>query len=142
VLDRAEPLIDFAALQRALRTHSTRPGAPSLQATLSRYAAGSTLTRSELEEAFLRLCDDHGLPRPETNTRIEGIEVDFVWRDARLIVEVDGYAFHRSPGAFEADRERDARLTVAGWRVLRFTWRRITDRQAWVARVVNDCLAT
>ena len=103
----------------------------SLKAVLRRYAAAPT--RSELEERFLRLCDDHGLPRPETNVRIEGFEVDFVWRDRRLIVEVDGYAYHRSPSAFETDRERDVTLSVAGWRVLRFTWAQVTRRPAWVA---------
>jgi hypothetical protein len=104
-LDRAEQrgLVDFADL-------AARPLPRSLQAQLSRYTAGTTFTRSELEERFLKLCDDHGLPRPETNTLIEGQEVDFVWRDARLIAEVDGYAYHRSPTAFEADRERDVVL--------------------------------
>ena len=142
LLDRAEALIDFAELQRTLTAHPARPGVPSLQAKLSHYTAGSTLTRSELEERFLRLCDDHGLPRPETNTRIEGVEVDFVWRDARLIVEVDGYKYHRVPTVFESDCERDALLTVAGWRVVRFTWRRVTRRREWVARVIRDCLAS
>ena len=104
---------------------------------LSHYTAGTTPTRSQLEERFLQLCDNHGLPRPETNTRINGIEVDFVWRDARLIVEVDGYAFHRSPAAFERDRERDVILTVAGWRVMRFTHAQITRRPAWVAAAIG-----
>jgi very-short-patch-repair endonuclease len=120
-------LIDFDQLRQAKSA--------SLQAVLSRYCAAPT--RSELEERFLRLCDDHGLPRPETNTRIEGIEVDFVWRDRRLIVEVDGYAYHRSPSAFEADRERDVKLTVADWSVLRFTWAQITRRQSWVADAIR-----
>jgi very-short-patch-repair endonuclease len=142
VLDRAERHIDFAELQRTLTAHPTRPGSPSLQAVLSRYTVGSMLTRSELEERLLRLCDDHGLPRPETNTRIEGVEVDFVWRDARLIVEVDGYSFHRSPAAFEADRERDVRLGLAGWRVLRFTYAAIMGRAGWVAGAVRAHLAS
>jgi hypothetical protein len=116
-------LVDFEQLREC--------AVPSLKAVLSRYS--SATTRSELEERFLGLCDDHGIPRPETNTHIEGIEVDFVWRDRRLIVEVDGYAYHRSPQAFEDDRERDVRLQVAGWRVLRFTWTQITRRGAWVA---------
>jgi very-short-patch-repair endonuclease len=82
------------------------------------------------------LCADHGLPRPEVNTRIEGIEVDFVWRDRRLIVEVDGYAYHRSPSAFERDREKDVILGVAGWRVMRFTWAQITQHDGWVAGAI------
>ena len=99
---------------------------------LSRYTAGSVTTRSELEELFLQLCDDHGLPRPETNPRgAQRVEVDFAWRDARaLIVEVDGYAHHRSPAAFERDRERDVILTVAGWQVMRFTHAQITRRRS------------
>jgi very-short-patch-repair endonuclease len=116
-------LVDFDVLRET-------PGA-SLQAVLRTYAPAPT--RSELERRFLQLCDDHAIPRPETNTRIEGFEVDFVWRERRLIVEVDGYAYHRSPRAFEADRERDVALTLAGWRVMRFTWRHITERPAWVA---------
>ena len=138
-LDRAEQLqlVDFAELQRAIQAHPSRTGSPSLQAVLSRYTAGSTLTRSDLEERFLQLCDDHALPRPETNTNIQGIEVDFLWRDARLIVEVDGYAYHRSPAAFETDRERDVVLTVAGWHVMRFTYAQITRRPAWVAAAIR-----
>jgi very-short-patch-repair endonuclease len=142
VVDRAERHIDFAELQRALTAHPTRPGSPSLQAVLSHYTVGSIVTRSEQEERFLRLCDDHRLPRPDVNTRIEGVEVDFVWRDARLILEVDGYKYHRLPSVFESDRERDALLTLAGWRVLRFTWRQITGRDAWIASIVRDCLAS
>jgi very-short-patch-repair endonuclease/predicted transcriptional regulator of viral defense system len=134
-LDLAEQrsLIDFADLRQ-------RPIPPSLQAVLSRYTAGATVTRSEMEERFLALCDDHGIPRPKVNTRIEREEVDFAWRDQRLIAEVDGYAYHRSPSAFESDRERDVTLAIAGWRVLRFTWTQITTRPAWVARAVRQQL--
>jgi very-short-patch-repair endonuclease len=120
-------LVDFADLRTA--------NSAALKAVLSNYRPAPT--RSELERRFLRLCDDHGVERPETNTRIEDIEVDFVWRDRRLIVEVDGYAYHRSPAAFELDRERDVRLGAVGWRVLRFTWRQVTQRPAWVAGAVR-----
>ena len=54
-----------------------------------------------------------------------------------LIVEVDGYAYHHSPTAFETDRERDVNLARGGWRVLRFTWTQITRRPAWVARALD-----
>jgi very-short-patch-repair endonuclease len=135
-LDRAEHrhLIDFSELRH-------RPIPPSLRAVLSLYTAGTTETRSDLEERFLQLCDDHGIPRPQTNVTIEDHEVDFVWRHERLIVEVDGYAYHRSPSSFEADRERDATLTAAGWRVLRFTWAQVTRRPGWVARAVFSALS-
>jgi very-short-patch-repair endonuclease len=143
MLDLAEQLrlVDFAELRQRLAERQGRPGSPSLRAILSLYTAGSTVTRSEMEERFLALCDDHGITRPEVNTRIEGEEVDFVWRDARLIVEVDGYRYHRSPSKFETDRERDVMLAVAGWQVLRFTWTQLTQRPAWVARAVSKHLA-
>jgi very-short-patch-repair endonuclease len=129
VIDLADQrhLVDFGEL----RDYAS----PSLQAVLARYSPAPT--RSELEEAFLRMCDDHAIPRPETNTRIEGIEVDFVWRDVRLVVEVDGYRYHRAPTAFEDDRERDVRLVARGWRPLRFTWRQLEHRPAWVASAVT-----
>jgi very-short-patch-repair endonuclease len=126
-LDRAERHLDFARLRQL--------APPSLQAVLATYT--TTVTRSELEEAFLRLCDNHGLPRPQANTRIEGIEVDFVWRDQQLIVEVDGYDFHKGPSKFEADRERDVILATRGWRVLRFTYRHVTTRSGWVADAIR-----
>jgi hypothetical protein len=130
-LDQAEHrrLLDFADLRSG-------PIPRSLQAVLSLYTA-TTPTRSELEERFLALCHDHGIERPEVNAQVEGYEVDFVWRKKRLIVEVDGYAYHRSPSQFELDRERDVELTSNGWDVLRFTWTQITRRPAWVARALD-----
>ena len=110
-------LVDFDDLRQ--------PTPPPSQAVLQNYRPAKT--RSELEEALLRLCDDHGIPRPETNTHIEGIEVDAVWRDERLIVEVDGYRYHRAPSRFESDREKDVTLELKGWRVLRFTGRQLEE---------------
>ena len=70
-------------------------------------------TRSELEARFMALCRRHRLPRPEVNVAIDGYEVDFLWREQRLIVEVDGWDSHRTRSAFEEDRARDARLAAA-----------------------------
>jgi hypothetical protein len=132
VLDLAEQrgLVDFAELHR-------RPIPSSLQAVLSLYTAGTFVTRSEMENRFLALCDEHGIPRPRVNSHVEGEEVDFVWPDKRLVVEVDGYRYHRSPSKFETDRERDVILALAGWQVMRFTWTQLTERPVWVARAVS-----
>jgi very-short-patch-repair endonuclease len=95
-------------------------------------------TRSDLELLFLRLCRRHGLPTPEVNVCIGPYEVDFLWREARLVVEVDGYAYHSSRRAFERDRRRDADLQTAGYDVMRITWRQITDEPiAVVARLAQ-----
>jgi very-short-patch-repair endonuclease len=123
----AERLVDFERLRQA--------GPPSLQAVLKSYTTPQT--RSHLEEAFLKLCDDHRIPRPHTNTLVEGILCDFAWPEQRLIVEVDGYRFHRAPTVFRTDRERDAELTIRGWRVLRFAYEHVLERPDWVARTIR-----
>src|SRR4051794_29307779 len=84
-----------------------RPGSAALRAALNLQHEPS-LTRSEAEIAFLQLVRDAGLPAPETNVNVLGHEVDFLWREQKLIVEVDGFAYHSSRQAFERDRRRDA----------------------------------
>lgn len=127
LLDRGEHdrILDLRDLRRVLADHPRRAGAPRLRRILEAYVP--TVTRSELEEAFLDLCDAHAIPRPLVNTVVAGFEVDAYWPHARLAVELDGYAYHRSPAAFERDRARDAALAVAGQRVLRLTWRQVTE---------------
>ncbi len=60
---------------------------------------------------------------------------------ARLIVELDGYAFHRTVAAFERDRRRDAALQLAGYRVMRFTHRRLEAERATVVETVRAMLS-
>jgi very-short-patch-repair endonuclease len=94
------------------------------------------LTRSEAERRLLELIGKAGLPRPRTNVRVAGHEVDLYWPAQRLVVEVDGYAFHSTREAFERDRARDAELTARGQRVLRVTWRQIVEEpEAVIARL-------
>lgn len=97
-------------------------------------------TRSELEHLFLQLCRRNGVPRPEVNVRVDAFVVDFLWPERRVIVEVDGYRYHRGRAAFEADRARDARLTELGFRVLRFTFRQLTSRRRQVTRALCAAL--
>jgi very-short-patch-repair endonuclease len=68
------------------------------------------------------------LPEPLANFLLTApdhprIEVDLYWPTHRLIVELDGYETHRTRQAFERDRAKDAALTAAGYRIVRFTWR-------------------
>ena len=119
--DRRE-LFDLVAVERALEAAPGRPGSPALVAVLADMGAyGVTRTRSDVEARFLQICVDHGLPRPEVNHSVADSEVDFRWPRERLVVEVDGWAFHRDRVSFAADRARDRRALVSGWRVARFT---------------------
>ena len=97
---------------------------------LDEQSADPDLTRSELERRFLYLCRRHGLPKPEVNVRIGEFEVDFLWRDRSLVVETDGYRYHRGRAAFEHDYRRQARLIAAGFDVIRFTWSQVVNDPA------------
>jgi very-short-patch-repair endonuclease len=112
-----------------------RRGRAALRAALNHEPQ---LTRSEAERRLLALIRQARLPRPRTNVVVHGYEVDLLWPEQRLIVEVDGYAYHSTRHAFERDRARDAALQAAGYRVVRFTWRQIVhEPHAVVAQLAR-----
>jgi hypothetical protein len=148
-LDRAEQqqLLDMRAIDDVLRRASGRRGAKLLRAVLAEHRVGATLTRNDLEEAFLAIARAAGLPPDAVNQWVafpegDGAEADFVYRDQRLIVETDGRDPHTIRRAFNADRRRDARLMLLGWRVVRFTWQQVTDEPAYVAATLRGLLAS
>ena len=118
--DRKE-LLDVNAVHRTIADNPGRRGTKRLLAALD----APVLTRSELEEAFRALVDRAGLPRPRLNARVAGLEVDFHWPDHDLVVEADGYRYHRGRAAQENDRRREAILARASIRTHRFTHRQI-----------------
>jgi Transcriptional regulator, AbiEi antitoxin len=84
-----EKAVEMAeALRLDVRVPPGHPGAKRLAEAVA-HDLGTT-TRSPLEDAFLELCDDHGIARPLVNSVVEGYEVDFCWPELRLIVETDG----------------------------------------------------
>jgi very-short-patch-repair endonuclease len=100
----------------------------------------SDRTRSDLELRFLRLCRSRGVPRPEVNARVAGLTVDFAWPEARLVVETDGYAYHRGRSAFEDDRARGVQLREHGYDLIRVADRQLRDEPARVMSLVADSL--
>jgi hypothetical protein len=131
-------LYDRDALEAVVATHPRHPGRKRLAALLD--VAELAVTLSELEDRFRALCDEHALPRPATNARPLGFRVDFYWPHARVVAETDGWRFHRTRSAFEADRARDQDLTAAGFRVLRFTHRQVVDGPGDVAATLAALL--
>jgi very-short-patch-repair endonuclease len=79
--------------------------------------------RSPLEVDFLALCREARLPLPGVNVLVNGRLVDFLWAKERVIVETDGYAYHRDRPAFERDHEATIALASAGYVVHRATYR-------------------
>ncbi len=61
------------------------------------------------------------------NTPLKGFLVDLFHPDSRVVVEVDGVSYHTRPDRYAADRQRDRVLTMAGWKVLRFTHDEVID---------------
>jgi very-short-patch-repair endonuclease len=117
------------------------------QAGVLGYPLGSGVawdgTRSELETLFLALCKRHRLPAPEVNGRVAGHEVDFHWPGRNLVVETDGFRFHRGPQAFENDRRRDLDLKLAGYEVEHLTFSQVTkDPEEQVVQLLRRRLAS
>ena len=147
--DVLERLTEEALVQRLLTTtglHEVigrgtgRPGVRKLREVVD-VLDEPLFTRSEAEKRLRSLVRSAGLPRPRTNVRRAGWEVDAVWDAQRLVVEVDGHKFHSTRAKFERDRRKDADLVLAGYRVLRFTWRRLTKEPVEVVAIIAAALA-
>jgi very-short-patch-repair endonuclease len=133
-------LIDTRPIHELLTRTNGHPGGSALQRALSVYEPQATRTKSDLERRFLTLITQAGLPRPTLNTLVEGYEVDALWPEQKLIVELDGFATHRTRAAFERDRKRDAALLAAGHRTLRVTARRLDVEPAAIVAQVGVLL--
>lgn len=121
---RVRRLVSENDLGKAIDLSRGRRGSRKLRAIIAREPG---LTRSGLEDLFADAVRQHGLSTPEFNVRVAGHEVDAVWLRERVVVELDGRAFHDTPDAFERDRERDADLAAAGFVTVRITHRRLSS---------------
>jgi very-short-patch-repair endonuclease len=134
---QARRLTRETELLSLLARFAGRPGTAALRSLIGGDASPA-LTRSQAEQRLLALLRSAELPPPEVNARISRYEVDFLWRERRLVVEVDGFRYHSSRGAFERDRLRDSGLAGMGFRVMRTTWHQIVRRpEALVARIAT-----
>lgn len=145
-VERAEILrvFDLRTIDAVLGGANGRRGGGALSALLGRLRP-NPLTRSELERRLVDLCESAALPSPHVNARIDlgdrALEVDFYWPSARLIVETDGFETHATRAQFERDRRRDQRLTLAGYTVIRFTWRQLEEAPQRVSATIESLLA-
>ncbi|MFZ0014592.1 MAG: type IV toxin-antitoxin system AbiEi family antitoxin domain-containing protein [Acidimicrobiia bacterium] len=107
---------------------------------------GSAVADSELERQLFQMIDRAGLPRPNKQFHAPWLQarngrVDFAYLDERIVVEADSRRWHLSFDAFETDRARDNAAQLAGWMVLRFTWRMMRDDQSGVIDMIRRALA-
>ncbi len=132
-------LVNRATLLRAADAAAGRRGVARLAGLLEGRRSPAR-TRSRPERELLAAIRAAGLPEPETNAKLGRWEVDFLWRDARLVVEVDAYSTHSSPRAFERDRRKDAELFALEFTVLRVTADRVRAEAGAVVAWIRDAL--
>ena len=77
----------------------------------------------------------------QLQVRIPGVGRIDLLVGTRLVIEVDGRRFHETEEAFERDRDRDARLSIRGYRVLRFTYKQVTERWSQVKAAILAAMA-
>jgi very-short-patch-repair endonuclease len=133
-LDQAEINELHLPIEPLLHRCTRRRGAPLLRAVLEWHQAGSSITESEAEEAFLAIVRTAGLPDPVPQCQVEGKRRDFVWPKHRIVVEIDGWRYHRTAQAADRDAQRGNEAVLAGWAHLRFTRRRVVLRGTDVQR--------
>jgi very-short-patch-repair endonuclease len=115
-----------------------RYGSPAARLLLQAAEEG---TRSAAERLFARLLNRAGLTGWKANQRVVGYEADFFFRDAKVVVEVDGFAHHIDPEVFQRDRVKQNALALAGYQVLRFTWLDLTEYPDRVIREVKRAIS-
>jgi very-short-patch-repair endonuclease len=138
------------AIERAMRNgtydHDAMldliPGRPTRKLRAALAQADPADVNSNLESDFLALCREHDLPRPEVNVWLGDRQVDFLWRERRVIVEVDSWKYHRGRYAFGDDRSKDVDLTLEGFTVLRFTDEDVAERPGTTAAKLRPLVAT
>jgi len=136
-----QQIFDLRAIKDTCRRNPGRHGIPILIAAVNELMPEALHSREELERLFLDFCREHNIPMPAVNVVVEGYSVDALWRAQRVVVELDSREFHLNRKAFEEDRRRDGALQIAGYRVLRITWRRLTQEPAGVASDILTLLA-
>jgi predicted transcriptional regulator of viral defense system len=138
-------VLDWAALRSILRRGRRRRGVARLRLVVDSLHPETKRTRGELERLFLGMCIRAELPQPEVNIWLDvpggkPLQADFLWRDARLIVEADSREFHDTASAFEYDRKREQRFQAAAWRVSRCTWAQVEREPRRLAATIKALL--
>lgn len=127
----------LAELSRAHARNIGRRGAAENGRLLEALQSGA---RSEAERLTVRLFRRHGITGWIANHPVCGAIADFVFVEARLIVEIDGFAFHRDAQTFQRDRTKRNTWIAAGWATLNFTWDDLTRRAESVVSHVRIAL--
>jgi very-short-patch-repair endonuclease len=130
-------LHDSLSLLDLLDRYPGHRGNRAIRAALARLKETPGRTRSDFEERFVAFLDRYRLPRPHFNAWIQlesnRFQVDCLWPDRRLIVELDSWSAHGTRAAFRSDKARDRKLAVAGYTTTRIPWSALDDEPDAIA---------
>lgn len=130
--------VDLPELWKAHLNNTGRHGSPAARILLRAAADG---TRSAAERLLGKLLRQARITGWKANYPVAGFKADFVFLDAKLILEADGWAFHSDADIFHNDRVRQNALILADWQVLRFTWLDLTEYPDRVIAQITRALA-
>ena len=128
-------LLDTRALQRLIGQGIA--GTAALNHALGIHLPQLADTRSDGEVDLVLFCETQNIPIPEVNVYLYGHLVDAVWREQKLVVEVDGHRGHRTPAQLYANHQRDLVLRSNGFTVLRYAKRQFRETPIAVAADIN-----
>jgi very-short-patch-repair endonuclease len=129
---------DLGALWAAHLRNKGRHGSPAARRLLQAADDGA---RSAAERLLIQLFRNAGITGWKANKCVAGYEVDFVFDDLRLAIEVDGFAFHTDAETFQRDRKKQNAIALAGYQVLRFTWLDLTEYPLRVLAEVKHAIS-
>jgi len=151
------PMVSFAGLRRALAladhqglmpvadicelARSGRRGCLRVREALAVHMPELARTRSPLEDWFLFFCEAHGIVLPRPNYLVAGFEVDAVWPELKLAVELDGREEHGTPAAVVVDRRRELAIRGAGFELIRYGSEQIYHQANETARDLHGAIA-
>jgi very-short-patch-repair endonuclease len=95
---------------------------------------------SAAERLLISLLRESGLTGWERGLPFGRWTIDVAFPEAKLAIEVDGWAWHTDVERFRADRRKGNALVRAGWRLLPFTWHDLTNRPAYVIAEIRAAL--
>ena len=122
-----------------------RRGSALLRRILSIRADDYVPPASELEALLIAVLHGAGVALPARQEWVGGTEapagrVDFVYREARVVIEADSRRHHSSWLDVQADHRRDLLLTAAGWRIIRVNWHQlIKEPELFISAVKAFC---
>jgi very-short-patch-repair endonuclease len=129
-------VIDADTLRRTLDDYSGQPGVCLLRRILDEHTF--RLSDDELERLFRPIAAAAGLAVPLTKQMVNEFEVDFFWPDLGLVVETDGWRYHRTPSAQTRDALRFQAHTAAGLTPLRFSHHQVKHEPTHVRRILEE----